>query len=399
MPEVTNSSSPLAGHTGDVKPPVLFDRYLLVAVFGILILGLIMVASASMAISEQQYNNPFHYLIRQLLFLVLSGIGVTIVLRIPIERWEQLSMPIFFIALILLVLVLVPGIGRVVNGSRRWIGFGPFGLQVSEFAKFAIILFMSGYLVRRQEEVRTKLSGFIKPMLVLGFVSILLLLQPDFGATTVVVVTVMGMMFLGGVKLRQFLSLLLIVILAMAFLAISAPYRMQRLTTFLNPWAHAFSSGYQLTQSLIAFGRGSLFGVGLGNSVQKLFYLPEAHTDFLFAVLAEELGFVGVIVVVALYGLLIWRAMVIGRKTQLRGKAFAAYVAYGIGMWLSLQAVINMGVNSGMLPTKGLTLPLMSYGGSSLLIDCMAIGLLFRIDYEARLTLLGFSNLIKKRNW
>lgn len=391
--------SKTVAQTGKVTTPALFDRYLLVSVFFILALGLVMVASASMAISEKQFGEPFHYLFRQLFFLAISGVAVAIIIRIPVDRWEQLGPPIFIFAVVLLILVLVPGIGRVVNGSRRWIGVGPFGLQVSEFAKFAMILFMAGYLVRRQDEVRTKISGFIKPMVLLGIVAILLLLQPDFGATSVIVVTVMGMMFLAGVKLRQFIALLVIVALLMAVLAISAPYRMQRLTTFVNPWAHPFSSGYQLTQSLIAFGRGSWFGVGLGNSVQKLFYLPEAHTDFLFAVLAEELGLLGVIVVIGLYFLLIWRAMAIGRKTQLRGRAFSAYVAYGIGMWLSLQAVINMGVNSGMLPTKGLTLPLMSYGGSSLLIDCMAIGLLFRIDYEARLALLGFSSLIKKRKW
>ena len=387
---------PIMNHTGKIKPPALFDRYLLLAVFGILAMGLIMVASASMAISESQFNNPFHYLFRQLMFLGLSAIAVSIILRVPVAKWEKIGPAIFLTALILLVLVLIPGIGRVVNGSRRWLGFGSFGLQVSEFAKFAIIVFMAGYLVRRQEEVRTQIKGFIKPMLLLGVVAILLLLQPDFGATSVIVITVMGMMFLSGVKLRQFIALLVIVILAMTVLAISAPYRMQRLTTFLNPWAHPFSSGYQLTQSLIAFGRGSWFGVGLGDSVQKLFYLPEAHTDFLFAVLAEELGLVGVIVIIILYALLIWRAMVIGRKTQLRGRAFSAYLAYGIGMWLSLQAVINMGVNAGILPTKGLTLPLMSYGGSSLLIDCCAIGLLFRIDYESRLALLGFSSLITK---
>lgn len=379
--------------------PVLYDRYLIIAVFGILAMGLIMVASASMAVSEKQVGEPFYFILRQLLFLGISVVAISIILKIPVNRWQEWGIPIFLLAFVLLILVLVPGIGRVVNGSRRWIGIGPIGLQVSEFAKFAMILFMAGYLVRRQEEVRTRLSGFIKPMLLLGVIAILLLLQPDFGATMVVLVTVMGMMFLAGVRLRQFLSLLLLVAIAMAVLAISAPYRMQRLTTFVNPWAHPFSSGYQLTQSLIAFGRGSWFGVGLGNSVQKLFYLPEAHTDFLFAVLAEELGLLGVFIIILLYGMLIWRAMVIGRKTQLRGRAFAAYVAYGIGMWLSLQAVINMGVDSGLLPTKGLTLPLMSYGGSSLLIDCCAIGLLFRIDYEARLALLGFSSLIEKPKW
>jgi cell division protein FtsW len=298
--------------------------------------------------------------------------------------------PLLILAFILLILVLIPGIGRSVNGSRRWLGFGPLSLQVSEYVKMATVLFLAGFLVRRQEEIRTKFSGFIKPMGLYCLIAVLLLLEPDFGATTVIGFTVIAMMFLAGMKTWQFIVLILLVGIAFALLAISAPYRMQRLTTFLDPWATAFGSGYQLTQSLIAFGRGGLFGVGLGNSVQKLFYLPEAHTDFLFAVLAEELGLFAVLAVIGLYALFIWRILRIGRFSQLKGKLFPAYVCYGFGVWLALQVFVNIGVNSGLLPTKGLTLPLISYGGSSLLIDCIAIGILLRIDYENRLEGLGY---------
>ncbi len=376
---------------GEVKVPALFDRYLLVALFGIMALGLIMVASASMVIADRQYHEAFYFFYRQIVFLVAGLFMILIIVRVPMQYWQRVGLPLFLLALILLVLVLIPGIGREVNGSRRWIGFGPIGLQVSEFAKLAMILYMADYLVRREKEIREKFSGFIRPMIVLGIVAFLLLLQPDFGATVVIGVTVMTMLFLSGVQAKQFIILFSIVAAAFVILAISAPYRMQRLTTFLDPWANPFGSGYQLTQSLIAFGRGGLSGVGLGESVQKLFYLPEAHTDFLFAVLAEELGLIGVLIVIALFTIVIFRAMLIGRHAQLRGQAFAAYTAYGIAIWLGMQAVVNMGVNAGILPTKGLTLPLMSYGGSSLLIDCIAVGILLRIDHETRLDILGLS--------
>lgn len=377
--------------TTTVKAPALFDRYLLIAVFLLIAIGLTMVASASMVISEKIYQQPFHFLIRQTMFLGIGLVAMLVIIRIPSNLWQQMGPLLFIVALLLLMAVLIPGIGRSVNGSRRWIGIGPVALQVSEFVKLAMIIYIAGYLVRRQQEVRTKVIGFIKPMFLLGFIGVLLLMQPDFGATVVIFTTVMSMMFLAGVRLRQFVVLLSIVAAAFALLAISAPYRMARLTTFINPWANPFGSGYQLTQSLIAFGRGGWFGVGLGDSIQKLFYLPEAHTDFLFAVLAEELGLLGVLAVVGLFILLVVRALLIGRRAQLRGKSFAAYSAYGIAIWLGMQAVVNIGVNAGMLPTKGLTLPLMSYGGSSLLIDCMAIGLLLRIDHESRLALLGLT--------
>ncbi len=300
--------------------------------------------------------------------------------------------------LLLLMLVLVPHIGRSVNGSRRWLAFGPFSLQVSELVKLAVVLYMAGFLVRREAEIRNRISGFIKPMVLLALVGVLLLLEPDFGATMVIGCTILALMFLAGVRIWQFLALIVTVGVAFVLLILVAPYRLQRLTTFVNPWATPFGSGYQLTQSLIAFGRGGWFGVGLGNSIQKLFYLPEAHTDFLFAVLAEELGLIAVLFVIVLYMLFIWRILRIGRNAQFRGNLFSAYTAYGFAIWLGLQVFVNIGVNSGMLPTKGLTLPLISYGGSSLLIDCIAIGILLRIDYENRLQLLGLTSVSRKIN-
>ena len=291
--------------------------------------------------------------------------------------------------LLLLVLVLIPGIGRTVNGSRRWLALGPVGIQVSELAKMTMIFYLAGYLVRQKESVSQSILGFIRPMMVLGVVAVLLLLEPDFGATVVIACTVMAMLFLTGVKLRYYLGLMLGVGVSLAFLAVSSPYRVARLTAFLNPWADQFNSGYQLTQSLIAFGRGGWSGVGLGDGVQKLFYLPESHTDFLFAVLAEELGLLGILLVLALYSILVIRGLIIGLNANLQERLFASYTAYGITFWLGLQAAINMGVNAGLLPTKGLTLPLMSYGGASIVVNCMVIALLLRIDHENRWQALG----------
>jgi cell division protein FtsW len=370
-------------------PTVLYDRLLLVVVFSIVAIGLTMVASASVVNSESVYHWPFHFLLHQFIHFVIGIVLSIIVLRTPVARLQELTTVFLIASFVLLVLVLIPGIGRHVNGSARWVGVGPLGLQVSEFAKFAVVVYLAGYLVRHYEEVTTHVSGFIKPMGILSVMAGLLLLEPDFGATVVIMATALGMMFLAGVRLRQFAVLLAIVIIGLAFLAISSPYRLARLTTFLNPWANQFDSGYQLTQSLIAFGRGGWLGVGLGNSVQKLFYLPEAHTDFLFAVIAEELGFVGALTVIGLYITLFFRSLWIGRRAQTLEAHFAGYLAYGIALWLGFQFIVNVGVNAGVLPTKGLTLPLMSYGGSSILINCIAIACLLRIDYELRLKTLG----------
>lgn len=384
--------------TGRTNPPSFYDRFFLVLVVCLLAIGIVMVASASMVISERQYHQPFHYLVRQLLYLGIGFIAILVIVRIPIEFWRKMSGLLLLATLLLLMLVLVPHIGRSVNGSRRWLAFGPFSLQVSELVKLVVVLYMAGFLVRREAEIRNRISGFIKPMVLLALVGVLLLLEPDFGATMVIGCTILALMFLAGVRIWQFLALIVTVGVAFVLLILVAPYRLQRLTTFVNPWATPFGSGYQLTQSLIAFGRGGWFGVGLGNSIQKLFYLPEAHTDFLFAVLAEELGLIAVLFVIVLYMLFIWRILRIGRNAQFRGNLFSAYTAYGFAIWLGLQVFVNIGVNSGMLPTKGLTLPLISYGGSSLLIDCIAIGILLRIDYENRLQLLGLTSVSRKIN-
>ena len=358
------------------------DPVLALVTISLLALGLVMVASASISVADRSLDNPFYYLQRQSVFVVLGLLAAFFVFRIRLVQWEKSGMALLGFALFLLVLVLIPGIGKSVNGSTRWISLGMFNLQVSEVVKLFMLIYVAGYLVRHGDAVRTSLIGFIKPMLLVGLAGLLLMLEPDFGATVVLMGTVLSMTFLGGVRFIQFASFLLLFGAAAVMLIVTSPYRMERLTSFMNPWADPFDSGFQLTQSLIAVGRGGWFGTGLGGSVQKLFYLPESHTDFLFAILAEEFGFIGVCTVIALFGVLFWRAFRIGKMAENSGNRFAAYVAYGIGVWLAMQAVINIGVNMGLLPTKGLTLPLMSYGGSSLVVVCMAIGLLMRIHQE-----------------
>lgn len=369
--------------------PVLYDRWLILAVLGLIIIGLMMVASSSVMISTKFYHQPFHFLIRQASYLIVGFVVAVIVMRIDSRIWEQYSVALLFLCLLMLIVVLIPGIGRMVNGSRRWLAIGPLAIQVSELAKLAMILYVSGYLVRQEEQVNQTILGFIKPMVVLVVVAFLLLLEPDFGATVVIVTTVMCMLFLIGVKLRYYVGLMVLVGCSLAFLAISSPYRMARLTAFLNPWADQFNSGYQLTQSLIAFGRGGWLGVGLGESVQKMFYLPESYTDFLFAVLAEELGLIGILMVLSLYTIIVVRGLAIGYQAFKAERQFAAFTAYGLTFWLGLQAIINMGVNSGLLPTKGLTLPFLSYGGASLIVNCIVVALLLRLDHENRWHALG----------
>ena len=359
-----------------------YDRWIVTCVLSLLALGLLMVASASMVISDRQFGYPFHYFIRQLIYLILGLIIAWIATHIPIRVWGKYSRFLFLFSFILLIVVLVPGIGKVANGSRRWISLGFISLQASEAIKSIAILYLASYLQRYQDEVRKKLKGFVKPMLLMIILSSLLLLEPDFGAAVIIIMTYMALLFLAGVRLWPFFVLLILIAMTLTLLTILSPYRLRRLTTFLNPWHNQFGSGYQLTQSLIAFGRGGLFGVGLGNSVQKLFYLPEAHTDFLFAVLAEELGLVGEILLIVLFTLLIGRIVIIGRRAENSSYLFSAYIAYGVALWLGLQALINIGVSVGMLPTKGLTLPFISYGGSSILINCLALGIVLRIAFE-----------------
>lgn len=367
------------------------DYLLLVCAIALLSIGLVMVASASITFADRELGKPFYYAIKQFIYI---GMGITVglmIFRLRLSLLESSGMVMLLVALALLLVVLIPGIGIKVNGSMRWLSTGLFRLQVSEPAKLFIMIYMASYLARHGEEVRSQLSGFLKPLAVLAVAAALLMLEPDFGATVVLFVTVMCMLFMAGARLWQFTVMVGLAGASLAALAVSSPYRMERLTTFLNPWADPFDSGFQLTQSLIAIGSGELFGVGLGASIQKLFYLPEAHTDFVFAVLAEELGLVGVFVIILLYAVLAWRAIRIAVKAEKVGNAFAAYLAYGIGTWFGLQSFINIGVNMGLLPTKGLTLPLMSYGGSSMIVMCAALALLLRIDFETRDTVNSLS--------
>lgn len=358
------------------------DPVIMVVSLSLLSIGLVMVASASISIADRNLSNPFYYLQRQMAFTIIGLMAAAFVYRIRLVQWEKSGVALLVFALFLLVLVLIPGVGKTVNGSTRWISLGLLNLQVSEVVKLFLLIYVAGYLVRHGEQVRTSVWGFLKPMLMVGLAGLLLLLEPDFGSTVVIMGTVLAMTFLGGVRFSQFALFLALFGASALMLVISSPYRMERLTSFMNPWADPFDTGFQLTQSLIAIGTGGWLGTGLGGSVQKLFYLPESHTDFLFAVLSEEFGFVGVCLVISLYTVLFMRSFKIGLQAEKSGNRFAAYLAYGIGIWLALQAVINMGVNMGLLPTKGLTLPLMSYGGSSLVISCMAIGLLLRIHLE-----------------
>jgi cell division protein FtsW len=366
----------------DRRVPIRIDPWVLWPALLLSMIGLLMVTSASMVISERQYGYPFYYFARHLIYLCVSIGASAIVCCLPISFWAKHARTILFVVALLLVLVLIPGVGRTVNGSRRWLHLGFITLQVSEFAKLAMAIFMADYLARRHHEVIHHLSGFIRPLLVLSIYGVLLLCEPDFGATSVITMMVLGLLFMVGVRLWPFGLMASGVALIMTILAVTSPYRMARITSFLNPWVHPFGSGYQLTQSLIAFGRGGFWGVGLGNSIQKLFYLPEAHTDFVYAVLAEELGVWGQLIVIALFALFVGRGFIIGRRL-LSHHPFSAYLSFALSIWIALQAMINIGVNAGVLPTKGLTLPFISYGGSSLLAGGIVVGLMLRLASDA----------------
>jgi cell division protein FtsW len=355
------------------------DYLLLMAALALLGLGLVMVASASL---HRIGEAPFYYMNRHLLAIGLGLLGALLISRVPVAQWERSGTLLYFTGLLLLVLVLVPGIGREANGATRWIPLGPFNLQSSEFMKLFMVVYIAGYLVRRQLEVAHSIWGFIKPMLLLVVACALIMVQPDFGTTTVLLATAMGMLFLGGVPVWQFAILIGLAGSALVGLVLVSPYRLQRVTAFLDPWADVQNSGYQLAQALIAFGRGEWFGVGLGNGIQKQFYLPEAHTDFLMAVIGEEFGLLGTLVVISLFAVIVWRAFRIGARAEAHSRRFSAYVAYGFGLWIGMQAFINIGVNVGLLPTKGLTLPFMSYGGNSIIVAILVVAMLLRIDYE-----------------
>jgi cell division protein FtsW len=360
------------------------DWSLILLIVILLSIGLIMLSSASMSVAEDSTGRPFFYLQQQLL-AVCAGLFVAFVmLRIPTEIWEKAGPFLLILAITLLALVLVPGIGREVNGSQRWLNVGGINLQVSEPARLMVLMYISGYAVRHRNELGNGLLEFGRPMLLVLLVCGLLLVEPDFGATVVMLLIAMSVLFVAGAPLRYFFALSGLLAAGLLALAVSAPYRLARLTGFTDPWSDPYGSGFQLTQSLIAIGSGEWFGVGLGNSVQKLFYLPEAHTDFVFAVIAEEFGVAGTVVLIGLFAALVWRALTISLDAADRNRYFQAYLAFGIAVWQAAQVLINLGVNMGILPTKGLTLPLISYGRSSLIVTLMALALLIRIDMENR---------------
>ena len=373
--------SHLSATNGLFRP---YDAWLMTVIFLLISLGLVMVASSSIAIADRQFHEPLHYFWRQMFSAAIGLSFVVAALKIPLSVWEFLSVPLLVLALLLLLLVLIPGIGREVNGSTRWISVGSLAIQASEPVKLCVIVYLASYMVRHGEHVRNNFAGFIRPICVLTIVAGLLLLEPDYGSCVVLFATALGMLFMGGVPLGRFFAWVLTAVVVLASLAVLSPYRIQRLMSFVDPWQDPFNSGFQLTQALIAFGRGDWFGVGLGSSVQKLFYLPEAHTDFVFSVFAEEFGLMGTTILILLFSFLVWRAFVIGHIAERMGKLFAAYLAYGIGLIIGVQAFINMGVNLGVLPTKGLTLPLLSYGGNSMVITCLLLGILLRVDVENR---------------
>jgi len=365
-----------------LKMQLQIDPVLLAITLALLMGGFVILASASISISDNVANNPFFYVQRQLLAAVIGGAAGFICLFVPMRVWRSLGPVLLLVGLLLLVLVLIPGVGREVNGSTRWVRVGIMNLQVSEPARLCFLLYLAGYLVRRNKSLRENSWGVLRPMVVLSIACALLLEQPDFGAAVVLSATVLVMMFVAGARVRDFAVFFSVAALALAALAVASPYRMQRLTAFLDPWADPFDSGFQLTQSLIAIGRGEWFGVGLGDSVQKLFYLPEAHTDFVFAVYAEEFGLAGSLILIALFLALLWRVFKLAMRAADAERFFDAYIAVGLGTWLGLQAFINIGVNMGLLPTKGLPLPLISYGRSSLIITMISIALLLRIHHE-----------------
>jgi len=368
------------------------DLFLLWASLTLILLGLVMVYSASIATAEGSSftgKQPTFFLVRHAVYLSIGLIAGLIAFQIPLRFWQQFAPWLFAAGVLLLIVVLIPGVGKIVNGAQRWIDLGPVSLQPSEFVKLCVILYAADYTTRKLEKMGSFREGFVPMAAVMMFVGALLLRQPDFGAFVIIVGIAMGILFLGGMNIRLFLGLLAIMLGAFAFLIWSSPYRWERIISYMDPWEHAFGAGYQLSHALIAFGRGEWFGVGLGASIEKLFYLPEAHTDFLLAVIAEELGFVGVLIVVGLFAVVVCRAFAIGRQAILLGRIYSGLVAQGVGLWIGFQSFVSMGVNMGLLPTKGLTLPLMSYGGSALVATCLALALLLRVDYENRRLMRG----------
>jgi cell division protein FtsW len=381
-----NATTLTHGMRARERMPFAWDGITLGLVAALLLVGLIMVTSASMSIAAKDLGDPFYFLERQFAFGLFGVAGAWCLTRVPAEVWDRYSFALLLLAGVLLTLVLIPGLGAKINGARRWMRIGPMNFQVSELAKVLVLTWVCSYCVRKRAELEQTWPGLIKPVALLGVAAVLLLAEPDFGAATVLIVTGFAVLFVAGARLRYVLLSLSGVAAAFTVLALTSAYRWKRITGFMHPWDDPFNGGFQLTQSLIAIGRGGWFGVGLGSSVQKLFYLPEAHTDFVFAVLAEELGLVGVIGVIALFLALVWRAFQISRMAAQAGLRFQSYLALAFAVWLGLQATVNIGVNMGVLPTKGLTLPLLSYGRSSLIVSLAWLGVLLRIYHEVKCT-------------
>ncbi len=381
----------------DVKsrpPPAEYDHTLMWSALLLLALGLVMVYSSSIAIAEGSRitgQQPMYYLMRHGVFVALSLTLATIAFQFPLRFWQQAAPYLFLLGCGLLALVLIPGVGREVNGSQRWLSLYVFNLQPSELMKLFVVLYAADYTVRKAAYMNSLSKSFLPLFVVMLMVGGLLLREPDFGAFAVITAIAMGILFLGGVNWKPFACLIAMLIAGFLLLIWISPYRMQRVVGFMDPWSDPYGKGYQLSHALIAFGRGEWFGVGLGGSVEKLFYLPEAHTDFLLAVIAEELGFAGVVLVIVLFSAIVVRAFAIGRQAAAYERHFPALVAQGIGLWLGAQAIINMGVNMGVLPTKGLTLPLLSFGGSSIVANCCALAVLLRIDWENRQLMRGLA--------
>jgi len=368
------------------------DLILLGAGFILLMIGMVMVSSASIAIADDQHGDPFFFLKKQFLAALIGCCAAFIGMFIPIRTWKNLSLPLLLLGITLLIIIFIPDIGRTVNGSTRWISVAGINFQVSEPARLCLLIYVAGYLVRRNRQLRESISGFIPPIIILCIACGLLLFEPDYGASVVLLLSIMPMLFSAGARIRDFTIFVAISMIGMTVIAFLTPERIERLYTFLEPWEYSQQGGFQLTQSLIAFGRGDWFGVGLGNGVQKLFYLPEVHTDFIFAVLVEELGLFGALVMILLFTILVIRIFQIALKAARLERLFEAYLSIGIGSWLAIQTCINIGVNIGALPTKGLTLPLISYGRSSLIITIIAIGMILRISHE-----ISGQNLNQKR--
>ncbi|MGR8941223.1 MAG: putative lipid II flippase FtsW [Gammaproteobacteria bacterium] len=359
-----------------------FDSPLLIASASLLLIGFVMVTSSSLHLGVRQGETFLHYPIRQFVHIAAGLIVGALIMMIPVSKWEKAGPWLLAVGVILLTVVLIPGLGVKVKGSTRWLTIAGIRIQVSEAVKFFAVIYMAGYVSRRQKRLQTSAMGLIAPLGLFAVVSLLLLMEPDLGSAVVILLIVIGMLFLAGARLSILFPLGVVGVIAFALLVYLEPYRMKRITGFLDPWADPLGTGFQLVQALISFGRGEWLGVGLGSGIQKLFYLPEAHTDFLFSVIAEELGLLGVVTVIGLFALFFWSTFEIAVKAEKADQLFAAFIAYGLGLWFGFQSFVNMGVNMGILPTKGLTLPLMSYGGGSMIVMCAAVALLFRVHTE-----------------